>query len=71
MFIYNSHSRFAVVSFYVDDMNLIGTPAELEEIAAHLKSEFEMKDLGKIQYCLGLEIEHCSDIILMHQSNYT
>ncbi|XP_070682379.1 uncharacterized mitochondrial protein AtMg00810-like [Malus domestica] len=47
------------------------TPAELEEIAAHLKSEFEMKDLGKTQYCFSLEIEHCSDEILVHQSNYT
>ena len=51
-------------------MNLIGTPVELEEIAAHLKSEFEMNDLGKTRYCLGLEIEHCSDGILVHQSNY-
>ncbi|KAM2891373.1 hypothetical protein COP2_009680 [Malus domestica] len=52
-------------------MNLIGTPAELEEIATHLKSEFKMKDLRKTRYCLGLEIEHCSDGILVHQSNYT
>ena len=59
MFIKKSHSGLAIVAVYVDDMNLIGTPAELEEIAAHLKSEFEMKDLGKTRYCLGLEIEHC------------
>ncbi|XP_070675696.1 uncharacterized mitochondrial protein AtMg00810-like [Malus domestica] len=52
-------------------MNLIGTPADLEEIAAYLKSKFEMKDLGKTRYCLGLEIEHCLDGILVHQSNYT
>ncbi|XP_068317138.1 uncharacterized protein [Pyrus communis] len=52
-------------------MNLIGTPAELEEIAAHLKSKIEMKDLGKTRYYLGLEIEHYSDGILVHQSNYT
>ncbi|XP_070669093.1 secreted RxLR effector protein 161-like [Malus domestica] len=30
-----------------------------------------MKDLGKPRYYLGLEIEHCSDRILVHQSNYT
>ena len=71
MFIKKSHSGFAIIAVYVDDMNLIGTPAEFEEIAAHLKSKFEMKDLGKTRYCLGLEIEHCSDGILVHQSNYT
>ncbi|KAM2105824.1 hypothetical protein ACFX1R_016287 [Malus domestica] len=66
-----SYSGFAIVAVYVDDMNLIETPTELEEIAAHLKLEFEMKDLGKTKYCLDLEIEHCSDVILAHQSNYT
>ncbi|KAM2817807.1 hypothetical protein COP1_041878 [Malus domestica] len=71
VFIKKSHSGFAIVAVYVDDMNLIGTPKELARTASHLKSEFEMKDLGKTRYCLGLEIEHCSDGILVHQSNYT
>ncbi|KAM2685330.1 hypothetical protein EV1_046711 [Malus domestica] len=52
-------------------MNLIGTPEELTRTATHLKSEFEIKDLGKTQYCLGLKIEHCSNGILVHQWNYT
>ncbi|XP_070669014.1 uncharacterized mitochondrial protein AtMg00810-like [Malus domestica] len=63
--------RFAIVIVYVDDINLIETLAELEEIVFHLKSKFEMIDLGKTRYCLDLEIEHCSDGILVHQSNYT
>ncbi|KAM1225989.1 hypothetical protein ACFX2G_045625 [Malus domestica] len=71
VFIKKSHSEFAIVAVYVDDMNLIGTPEELARTASHLKSKFEMKDLGKTRYCLGLEIEHCSDGILVHQSNYT
>ncbi|KAM2019359.1 hypothetical protein ACFX1T_022163 [Malus domestica] len=47
VFIKKSYSGFAIVVVYEDDMNLIGTFAELEEIVAHLKSEFDMKDLGK------------------------
>ncbi|KAM2999490.1 hypothetical protein FF2_041015 [Malus domestica] len=70
VFIKKSYSEFSIVAIYVDDMNLIKTPAKLEKNAAHLKSEFEMKDLGKTRYCLGLEIEHCSDGILVHQSNF-
>ena len=66
-----SHSGFVIIVVYIDDMNLIGTPVELEEIAAHLKSKFEMKDFGKTRYCLGLGIEHCSNGVLVHQSNYT
>ena len=38
----------------VDDINLIGTPEELEETANYLKKEFEMKDLGKMRFYLGL-----------------
>ena len=30
-----------------------------------------MKDLGKTTYCLGLQLEHTPEGILMHQSNYT
>ncbi|KAM1709784.1 hypothetical protein EV2_000251 [Malus domestica] len=60
VFIKKSHIRFAVVAIYVDDMNLIETPEELEKITAHLKLELEMKNLEKTRYCLGLEIEHRS-----------
>ncbi|KAM1197194.1 hypothetical protein ACFX2I_008821 [Malus domestica] len=64
VFIKKSHSRFTIVAIYVDDINLIGTLAELEKIAIHLKSEFE--DIGKTRYCLSLKIDHCSDEILGH-----
>jgi hypothetical protein len=36
----------------------------------HLKKEFEMKDLGKINFYLGLQIEHLQTGILVHQSGY-
>jgi hypothetical protein len=49
----------------------IGTLDELRETAKCLKSEFEMKDLGKIRFCLTLELEHCDSEILIHQSTYT
>ena len=70
VFIKKSESGFAIIAVYVDDMNLIGTLGELLKTAEYLKKEFEMKDLGKTKYCLGLEIEHKSDGILIHQSAY-
>ncbi|CAL8991140.1 unnamed protein product [Prunus brigantina] len=71
VFIKKSESGFAIVAVYVDDMNLIGTPEDLQKTADYLKREFEMKDLGKTKYCLGLQIEHSADGTLVHQSNYT
>ena len=50
MFIKRTSSGFAIVIVYVDDMNLISTLEELRDIATYLKSEFEMKDLGKLGF---------------------
>jgi hypothetical protein len=55
---------------YVDDLNLIGTPKELIKTATYLKDEFEMKDLGKIKFYLGIQIEHLLNEKFIHQSMY-
>ena len=63
-------SVHAIVAIYVDDLNLVGTLEELTKIANCLKNEFEMKDLGKTKFCLGLQSEHLPNEILVHQSTY-
>jgi hypothetical protein len=55
---------------YVDDLNIIGTELDINEARDHLKIEFEMKDLGKTKFCLGLQLEHLPMDILVHQSAY-
>jgi hypothetical protein len=52
-------------------MNVIGTIKDIEEASTYLKSEFEMKDLGKNKFCLGLRLEHTHEGILVHQFAYT
>ena len=54
----------------MDDLNLIGTPEGLLETANYLKKEFEMKNLDKTRYCLGLQIEYFSNCIFVHKSTY-
>ena len=63
--------QIARVAVYVVDIHLTKTLEELEKTASHLKMEFEMKDLGKTRLCLDLKLKHCSDGILVYQSNYT
>ena len=70
VFIKKSETGFAIIVVYVDDLNLVGTPEELTKTAEYLKKEFEMKDLGKRKLCLGLQIEHFSNGVLVHQSTY-
>ncbi|CAJ2636501.1 unnamed protein product [Trifolium pratense] len=64
-------SGFVIIAVYVDDLNIIGTNKEIKEARDYLKKEFEMKDLGKTKFCLGLQIEYTKNGILVHQSNYT
>ena len=71
VFIKKSEIRFAIIAIYGDNMNLIGTLEELSKIVEYLKKEFEVKDLGKTKLCLGLELEHKANRIIVHQSAYT
>lgn len=54
MFIKILISIFTIMTMYIDDMSLIETFEKLIEVTEYLKREFEMKDLGKTRYCLGL-----------------
>ena len=66
VFIKKSTDGFCIIFVYVDDLNIIGTTREIHEACNHLKTEHEMKDLGKTKYFLGLQLEHFSSGILVH-----
>ena len=66
IFIKKSESRFAIVAVYVNDLNFVGTLEELTKTTNCLKNKFEMKDLGKTKFCLGLQIEHFPNGILVY-----
>jgi hypothetical protein len=70
VFIHKSSTKFCIISIYVDDLNIIGTVLDINEARDHLKAEFEMKDLGKTKFCLGLQLMHLPIGILVHQSAY-
>src|SRR3954470_1251020 len=58
VFIKKSTTGFCIISVYLDDLNIIGNTQDIDEARDHLKAEFEMKDLGKTKFCLGLQLEH-------------
>ena len=66
VFIRKSQNGFCIISVYVDNLNIIGHIEDIEEASAYLKTEFEMKDMGKTRFCLGLQIEHLPQGILIH-----
>ncbi|KAL8096581.1 hypothetical protein AgCh_037515 [Apium graveolens] len=47
------------------------TTEDITNAVNYLKNEFAMKDLGRTRFCLGIQVEHLSSGIFVHQSNYT
>ena len=71
IFTKKSETKFAIIVVYANDLNLVETPEELIKTTKYLKNEFDMKDLGTTKFCFGLQIEHFSTGVLVHQSAYT
>lgn len=56
MFIWRSSSEIVILLLYVDDIIFTGSSlAVLRSFLSRLSSEFSMKDLGDINYFLGIE----------------
>jgi len=66
-----SPNNLLLIFLYVDDLLVIGdSQAEIELFKQKMNSEFEMTDLGRLNYFLGLEFKHTSKGILLHQRRY-
>jgi len=68
----DENGNVALVSLYVDDLIITGSASHLiEDIKIQLAQMFDMKDLGEIHYCLGLEIWREGGKTMITQSKYT
>ncbi len=60
-----------IIPVYVDDLTLAcNNLTALNELKAPLKAKFEMRDLGELNYILGLEIhrDHSKQKIYLNRS---
>ncbi|GJR63477.1 putative RNA-directed DNA polymerase [Tanacetum coccineum] len=56
---------------YVDDMIITGNDKEeITKLKKNLFTEFEMKDLGRLKYFLGIEVLRSKQVIFMYQKKY-
>lgn len=71
LFIKRDKIGFVIIDVYVDDLNLVGTTSACVTATNLLIREFEMKMLGKITFCIGLQIMHLIDgSIFLYQLTY-
>ena len=59
------------IIFYMNNLLIMTEDdEELTSLKRGLTARFEMKDLGEVKRFLGMEIEHESNGIKIHQTNY-
>lgn len=66
------HKSGAIMGIWVDDCVICAKPSQFSDRFLELSTLFEMKDLGQIRKCLGMEIivNPSLDSIFVNQTNY-
>ena len=71
LFTKGSGSSFAALIVYVDGIIITGpSQSIIDSLKQFLHSQFKLKDLGTLNYFLGLEIAHSHSSIVFSQRNY-
>ncbi|KAJ6992892.1 Retrovirus-related Pol polyprotein from transposon TNT 1-94 [Populus alba x Populus x berolinensis] len=71
LFIKKEGGSFLVVSLYVDDLIFTGNDIKLcREFKASMQSVFDMTDLGRMKYFLGVEVHQTDAGIFLCQEKY-
>lgn len=62
---------FVLLLVYVDDIVITGTSSILvDEVIKSIYAHFKLKDLGSINYFLGMEVTSGEDYLLLNQKKY-
>ncbi|GJU10596.1 ribonuclease H-like domain-containing protein [Tanacetum coccineum] len=71
LFIYRQGSQVAYLLIYVDDIILTAScPALLQQIIGSLNNEFDMTDLGTLNYFLGISADRTPTGLFLSQKKY-
>ena len=73
VYIKKNTTTLTIIAVYVDDLIVItNTVEEMTWVKETLASQFKMKDMGKLHYCLGITIEQNEGekCLWLHQKQY-
>lgn len=62
LFVKNSNDKIFIAAVYIYDVILTGDDiGSINSLKAHLHKVFSIKDLGKLHYFLGIEVNYTSN----------
>ncbi|XP_016747511.2 uncharacterized mitochondrial protein AtMg00810-like [Gossypium hirsutum] len=71
LFIKNTEGVLLYVLVYVDDIIVTGKhQGSIDAFVTSLDTQFSLKDLGPLNYFLGVEVEHTTDGLFLSQRKY-
>ena len=71
LFVKNIGEEIYLISLYVDDILIAGSDLqEVKRIKQQFTNHFEMKDMGELNYYLGMKITRTDDFIKLDQAGY-
>ncbi|KAK8957122.1 hypothetical protein KSP39_PZI000020 [Platanthera zijinensis] len=71
LFVKRNEGKIVVLIVYVDDIVITGNDTdEISKLKGLLSAEFEVKDLGRLRYFLGIEVTHSDKGIFISQRKY-
>ena len=63
--------EIAIIAVYVDDLITIPqSQHEMDKIKGQLSKALKMKEMGSVNYCLGVNVEHSEEGIKLSQKEY-
>ncbi|KAA3480271.1 hypothetical protein EPI10_020719 [Gossypium australe] len=71
IFVHRSGAQLLYVPVYVDDIIVTGSASQaIDRFVKKLDEQFSLKDLGKLSYFLGIEVNYTHDGIFLSQRKY-
>jgi hypothetical protein len=71
LFIYHKDGVIIYLLVYVDDIIVTSSsPSTVDALLSDLQSDFALKDLGKLQYFLGIQVDQCDDGLHLSHERY-
>ena len=71
LFIFTQDSLQIYILIYVDDIIIVSSSSSVtDKLLQQLRQEFAVKDLGRLNYFLGIEVHHNSSGLVLTQRKY-